>query len=128
MAKKAPFPCGFLSFAKQKQEITLATSFVSVYNVKWDERYDSEEHNTTTHYFSADKSLLAKYFPNQYPDADSCEISVEFPSGQSDPCYWTVMLSPTKETSDGQSDYDWTDIELSSSEADKLWRLIPQTP
>lgn len=125
MAKNKQYPCGFLSFSRK---LALANSFVSAYNVKWDDSYRSEEYQTETHYFCADKSLLDTYFPNQYPEASRCTLSIEFPIGNSDTRYWSAMLSPTKDTNDASSDYDWNSITLPLESMENLLAILPDTP
>lgn len=69
-----------------------------------EDKYISEEYETTTLYFIAPRELVSE----KHPKAESAEISIEFPTNNPEPSYATVMLSPTM---DGV-DYDWTDYEL----------------
>lgn len=72
--------------------------------IQFEERYDSEVYKTTTLYFMSEKSLLDEILPGKYPEAESMEISVEFPTDKPEAHMASVMISPTK---DGE-DYDWT--------------------
>ena len=67
--------------------------------IQFDERYDNSEFNTTTLYFIAPVDLLN----GKYPEAESMEISVEFPTDRPEAEYTDVMFSPTKD----RLDYDW---------------------
>lgn len=77
--------------------------------ISYEESYSSDEYETTTGYFTIDKSLLEKFRPGQYPEAEHGTISIEYPTKHPEANMATVMISPTK---DGL-DYDWTDIDLS---------------
>ncbi len=83
--------------------------------VRFDERYDDPEFNTITLYFVAPVELLE----GQYPEAESMEISVEFPTNRSEVKYARVMGSPTK----NGSDYDWFDLNMSYGEIEELMEL-----
>jgi len=85
--------------------------------IKVHEKYIDKEIGTTTCYFSAEKSLLEELFPGKYPEAISMEISVEFPSGCSEPNYADVSISPVN--ANGEA-YDWIDIDISYEEIDVL--------
>ncbi len=83
--------------------------------IQFDERYDNPEFNTTTLYFIAPVELLK----GKYPEAESMEISVEFPTDKPEASYADVMFSPTKEG----SDYDWFYGGMSYGEIEALIRL-----
>ncbi len=83
--------------------------------IKFDEKYVSDVYGTTTLYFIAPKEFLN----NKYPDAESTEISVEFPTNNPEPTHASVMFSPTK---DGE-DYDWYNVDLSYDDIEKLIAL-----
>ena len=82
------------------------------YEVELEEKYVSEEYETTTLYFIAPKEMLIE----SYPEAESTEISIEFPTSTPHSEYATVMISPTK---DGL-DYDWCDKEFTEDDVEKL--------
>lgn len=86
-------------------------------DIKFDERYRSEEYGTTTLYFSAPKEMLKMLLAKDYPDAIAMEISIEFPSNHIGADQADVCISPTN--TDGE-DYDWNDIDLSYDDIDKL--------
>ena len=77
--------------------------------ISYEESYVSSTYETTTGYFTIDKSLLEELRPGQYPEAEHGELSVEYPTERPEVNMTTVMVSPTK---DG-SDYDWADVNLS---------------
>lgn len=88
--------------------------------VEFEERYDNEEYNTSTLYFSAPRDWL----DGDYPEAVSAEISLEYPLGFVPEAHdVTVMMSPTREDEDGCEDYDWYDIDLSYSDIEALLSL-----
>lgn len=93
--------------------------------IKFDERYDSEEYETTTLYFIAPKEMLKTMMVNDYPEALSMEISIEFPTYHIEPKYADVCISPTRydEETDSYEDYDWYDIDLPYDEIEELIRL-----
>ena len=77
--------------------------------ISYEESYVSSTYETTTGYFTIDKSLLEELRPGQYPEAEHGELSVEYPTERPEVNMTTVMVSPTK---DG-SDYDWAYVNLS---------------
>lgn len=83
-----------------------------------EDRYVSDEYGTTTLYFVAPKEMLN----GKYPDAESMEISIEFPTDKVDARYATVMCSPTKydEEQESYTDYDWFDADMSYEEIEEL--------
>lgn len=88
--------------------------------VKFEERYKNLEHETMTFYFIAPKEWLGDGFP----EAVHAEISVEYPITHPEAVYATVMMSPTREDEDGNSeDYEWFDIMLLPSEIELLMTL-----
>ena len=90
-----------------------------------EERYDSEEYGTTTLYFVAPKEMLN----GKYPEAESMEISVEFPIDNIEAKYATVMFSPTKYDDEvgGYTDYDWFDVSLPFEEVEVLIDLAKKS-
>ena len=82
------------------------------YEVELEEKYVSEEYKTTILFFIGPKEMLIE----SYPEAESTEISIEFPTNTPHSEYATVMISPTK---DG-SDYDWCDKEFTDDDVEKL--------
>ena len=95
--------------------------------IKFDERYDSDDYGTTTLYFIAPKEMLKKFIPtNDYPEAVSMEISVEFPTDYIEPAQAYVCVSPTREVDGGTEEYDWYDIDLPYDEIEELIKLAEQ--
>lgn len=82
-----------------------------------EDRYISEEHDTTTLYFSLPSDVLE----GKYPEAESAELSIEYPSASPYAENATIMISPTKNTGSEISDYDWQDVSL---DMDIVQRLI----
>lgn len=76
--------------------------------IAYEDSYVSSTYEMTTGYFTIDKSLLEEFCPNQYPEVEHGEISVEYPTQYPEANMATVMVSPTKEG----TDYDWTGIDL----------------
>ena len=92
--------------------------------IKFDERYDSEVYGTTTLYFIAPKEMLKTFIPtNDYPDAISMEISIEFPTNHVEANYANVCVSPTREDENGTEDYDWHDANIPHDEIEGLIKL-----
>lgn len=88
--------------------------------VKFEERYENKEYEMITLYFIAPKEWLN----GQFPEAVHSEISVEYPMNHPEAIYATVMMSPTKEDSEGHfEDYDWFDIILLPTEIELLMNL-----
>lgn len=90
--------------------------------IKFDERYDSEDYHTTTLYFTAPKEMLKRFIPvNDYPEAVSMEISIEFPEEHIEANHADVCVSPTRLVVDGATeDYDWYDVDIPYDEIDEL--------
>ena len=89
--------------------------------IKFDERYDSQEYGTTTLYFIAPKEMLKKFMPtNDYPEAISMEISIEFPLNVAVVEHAYVSISPTN--ADGE-DYDWYDVDIPYDGIEELIKL-----
>ena len=88
--------------------------------ITYDDMHVSEVYETTTVYFMIDKSLLEELRPGQYPDAEHGDISVEFPTSHPTANMTTVMISPTKDS----TDYDWTDIDLPYEVIDELMASV----
>lgn len=86
--------------------------------IQFDERVFND---AATYYFIADKDILLNFFSaEQYPDAESAEICIEFPPDHQDADYvQTTMISPTK---DGM-DYDWAHISISDGEIKQLLEI-----
>lgn len=93
----------------------METQMTEFRRIKFDEKVKSSEYKTTTLYFTAPKELLNK----KYPDAESTEISIEFPTAYPDANHATVMASPTK---DGL-DYEWFDLEMTNEDINALIAL-----
>lgn len=92
--------------------------------IKFDERFDDRDCGTTTLYFIAPKEMLKKFIPvNDYPEAVSMEISIEFPANHIQANYADVCVSPTREIEGGTEEYDWYDIDLPYDEIEELINL-----
>lgn len=92
--------------------------------IKFDERYDDEDYETTTLYFIAPKEMLKNFIPtNEYPEATSMEISIEFPINHIEANYANVCVSPTREAENGTEDYDWHDVQIPYNEIEELIKL-----
>lgn len=92
--------------------------------VEFEEKYESKEYQTVTLYFIAPKEWLS----DRFPEAVHSEISVEYPISQPEAIYATVMMSPTKVDTDGNSeDYDWFDIVLLPGEIELLMELAEKS-
>lgn len=88
--------------------------------VKFEERFVNDELETVTLYFIAPKEWLGDLFP----EAVHATISVEYPIAHPEARYASVMISPTKENSDGGfEDYEWGDIIASPEEIEALMIL-----
>lgn len=80
--------------------------------IVFEEKYECEVGRTVTLYFIAPTKILK----GKYPEAESAEISVEYPMGTDDVEAANVTFSPTK---DGL-DYEWHEVELPSEIIQKL--------
>ena len=90
------------------------------HRIKFEERYDSEDYETTTFYFVSDTSLLKELVGNKYPEANGMTISIECPINCFDACKASVKISPYEEVDEIMTDYDWTDIDLPYDEIEAL--------
>jgi len=97
--------------------------------IKFDERYDDEDYKTTTLYFIAPKEMLKTIMTNDYPDAVSMEISIEFPMGYIDATYADVCVSPTSYDKETNSyyEYDWYYIDMPYNEINELILLAERS-
>jgi len=91
--------------------------------IKFDERYDDEEYETTTLYFTAPKEMLYEFNIPEYPDAVSMEISIEFPTNHIEAAYGECCISPTVEIDGGTSEIDWWDVNIPYDEIEELIEL-----
>ena len=82
--------------------------------IQFEEKHVSDD-GMTTLFFTAPKDFLN----GQYPEAESSEIRVEFPTNNPEPTCASVAFSPTK---DGE-DYDWNDVDFSNDEFERLLAL-----
>ena len=82
------------------------------YEVELEEKYISEEYETTILFFRAPKEMVIK----DYPEAESTEISIEFPTSTPHSEYATVKIYYTK---DGLY-YDLCDKEFTDDDVEKL--------
>lgn len=88
--------------------------------VKFEERFINDELETVTLYFIVPKEWLGDLFP----EAVHATISVEYPIAHPEASYASVMISPTKENSDGSfEDYEWIDIIALPEEIEALMIL-----
>ena len=89
--------------------------------IEFDEKYIDEEYGTTTLYFIAPKEMLN----GKYPEAESMEISIEYPTDHFEACYASVEFSPTKydEENDCYTDYEWFDVDMSYEDIEALIEL-----
>ena len=68
--------------------------------------------------------MLKKFIPtNDYPEAFSMEISIEFPTEHIEANYADVCVSPTREDENGTEDYDWYDVDIPYDEIEELIKL-----
>lgn len=88
--------------------------------IEFEERYDDEEYETTTFYFTADTSLLKELVGDKYPEADGMTISIEVPINNIEASEASVEISPYEDDNGFISDYDWTDIYLPYEETEAL--------
>lgn len=93
--------------------------------IKYEESYVSEEYETTTVYFIAPVEILSYITGEDFPDAVSAEISIEFPCVGDDMYFCagcaSVEISPTCEGPDGSLlDYEWYDVDLPYEDIDRL--------
>ena len=92
--------------------------------IQFDERWDRDDGSTVL-WFTAPKELL----PREYPEAESMEISLEFPTHKLQAENAIVEISPTKyvEEEDGYTDYDWCEIDLPLDEIEALIQLAKES-
>ena len=88
--------------------------------IKFDERYDRSD-GTTVLWFIVPKELL----PKEYPEAESMELSLEFPTHDLIAQNAIAEFSPTKCNleGDGTIDYDWNEIDIPLEEIEELIKL-----
>ena len=94
-------------------------------NIKYDDCYQTD--GITVIYFRAPKEMLKEFTTEEYSEAISMEISVEFPFEHIDPEHACTRVSPTRNVEDGTEDYDWLDVELPADEIDELLKLEENT-
>ena len=87
--------------------------------IYFEESSECPEANTTILYFIAPADMLG----GKYPEAESMEISVEFPTAYPEARNAAVMFSPTK---DGE-DYDWFSVSMPLDEIEELMRLAERS-
>lgn len=95
-------------------------NFMDDDRIKFEERYDDDEYETTTFYFVGDKSLLMELVGNKYSDAEGMTLSIECPTNSIDTCNASVEISPHKDIDGVVTDYEWTDINLPYEAIDTL--------
>jgi hypothetical protein len=90
--------------------------------IEFDERWDRDDGSTVL-WFTAPKELL----PGEYPDAESMELSLEFPTHNLYVEDAIVEFSPTKYNEDeGATDYDWQEIDIPIDEIEALIKLAEE--
>lgn len=87
------------------------------------DRYDSDEYQTTTLYFSAPREIL-KFVDSDYlkkhPEATHAKISLEYPSDMPEVSHASVSISPTNKQG---SILLWYDVSLYSSDVEMLFQI-----
>ena len=80
-------------------------------------KYDGE----TVLFFTAPKEI----FDEDYPEAVSMEISIEFPTEHAEASYAIAECSPTRyvEEDDSYEDYDWSQLSISNEDINELIAL-----
>lgn len=101
-------------------------------NLKLEEEYIDEQNQITVVYLTGPKELVKELTGIDYPDASSTEICIEYPGEYpfpepEEPA--VVRVSPTRLEDDGmtESDYDWTDIEVTPEDIVKLNNVIRES-
>jgi len=91
--------------------------------IKFDDCYQSD--GITSLYFVAPKEMLKTFIPNNdYPEAVSMEISLEFPMQENlESKYASICVSPTRQYEDTTEEYDWYDVDLPYDEVEELIAL-----
>lgn len=87
-------------------------------DIRFDERFYSEEEHEWTYYFIAPAKVILEAFPEKYKPEEvvSSEIRISFSRKKKyipdmgALLYSRVSISPTSEGEDGFTDYDWSDI------------------
>jgi hypothetical protein len=92
---------------------------LDISRVKFEERVMRPDLTIDVIYFTIDKDLLHELSLTTYPDAEHGTLALDFYGLNTTGLDITCMVSPTK---DG-SDYDWTIIELSNEDIEKLIEL-----
>ena len=93
------------------------TSFREILDqIQPEDYYISDTYKTTTIYFIVYKDAFNKLFPNKWTNAQSGEISIEFPTNNPAADVATVMISPTL----NGYDYDWIHFNLSYEDIELL--------
>lgn len=95
-------------------------NFMDDDRIKFEERYDDDEYETTTFYFVGDKSLLMELVGNKYSDAEGMTLSIKCPTNCIDTCNASVEISPHKDIDGVVTDYEWADINLPYEAIDTL--------
>lgn len=90
--------------------------------IKFDERWDRDDGSTVL-WFTAPKELL----PGEYPEAESMEISLEFPTHNLCVEDAIVEFSPTMYDEEGYTDYDWEEIDIPFNEIGALIKLAEES-
>lgn len=87
------------------------------------DRYDSDEYQTTTLYFSAPREIL-KFVDSDYlkkhPEATHAKISLEYPSDMPEVSHASVSISPTNKQ---ESILLWYNVSLYSSDVEMLFQI-----
>lgn len=93
--------------------------------IELEDKYVDDEYGTTTYYFIAPKEMLE----GKYPEAESMEISIEFPTDRPEAREATVMFSPTKYVVEEQCymDYDWFRVDMPYEKIERLMVLAEKS-
>ena len=88
-------------------------------------------YDETTYYFTGDKEFLNSIYPDKYPEAHSCCLTMTH-TGETFPENFdeiSIEISPTKlvkdDSNESYEDYDWNRIELDEEKIKTLMKLIP---
>jgi len=88
--------------------------------IEFDEAWNKDDGETVL-YFIAPKEI----FYDDYPEAVSMEISLEFPTKHAEASYVTAECSPTRhiEENDSYEEYDWRELNISNEDINELIAL-----
>lgn len=90
--------------------------------IEFDERWDRDDGSTVL-WFTAPKELLFR----ECPEAESMELSLEFPTHNLCVEDAIVEFSPTKYNEEGYIDYDWEEVDIPFDEIEALIKLAEES-